>query len=57
MSLAPDGATHYCGQLRDEPSFFKLTQVGVADKHWWVWEDGVWKFWGVNSPRMVKPLP
>lgn len=55
---APFDATHFAGDLLDDPSWYKCTQVGVAGDHWWRMDGaGVWKFVGHNKPSWIEEIP
>jgi hypothetical protein len=55
----PDGATHYSGDLLDEPTFYKMTMVGVVGEHWWMWIDdrAEWVLASHHRPSWIKELP
>lgn len=55
---APDGATHYLGDLLDNPSWFKVTQVGVVGDHWWKWKysNNAWVLSGHSRPHWLKEI-
>ena len=55
---APDGTTHYTGDIAENPTWFKVTQVGVAGDHWWYW-NGIrraWVFAGHYPPQGLQEL-
>lgn len=54
----PDGTTHYSGELLEDPSFFKMTMVGVVGEHWWRYslERKEWVLAGHDKPNWVKEL-
>lgn len=54
----PDGSTHYHGDLLDNPSFYKCTQVGVVGDHWWYWhrQERQWKLSGHHKPHWIHEL-
>lgn len=54
---APDDATHYFGDLLDDPIFVKCTQVGVGGDHWWHFKDGTWFMISHHRPHWLKELP
>lgn len=53
---APDGATHYDGNLLGKPTFYKMTMVGVVGEHWWFYNGGQWRLSQHSKPHWVKPL-
>lgn len=55
---APDGATHYTGDLLDDPSWYKVTQVGVVGDHWWRWntKKSEWLLSSHCNPHFLKEL-
>lgn len=59
MVDVPEGASHFCGDLLDRPTFYKCTQVGVAGEHWW-WYQTTTKTWFMAShfkPHWIEELP
>lgn len=57
--MAPDGATHYGGDLLQDPTFYKCTQVGVGGDHWW-WYGRLsheWKLAGHSKPHFIAEIP
>lgn len=55
---APDGSTHYHGDLLDDPTFYKMTMVGVVGEHWWHYDEER-KGWFLSShhkPHWVKEI-
>lgn len=56
---APDDATHYFGELLEEPQWLKCTQVGVAGDHWWTWNMSrkCWTFLSHYKPHWAKEIP
>ena len=55
---APDGSTHYCGDLMEDPTFYKMTMVGVVGEHWWYFdpERNGWYLSGHSKPHWIKEL-
>jgi len=53
----PDGSTHFAGSLKDEPCFYKCTQVGGFD-HWWFYasETENWFLSGHSEPNFLKKI-
>ena len=49
---APDGATHFSGDLLDDPVWYKCTQVGAVGDHWWWYSKarGGWFLAGHSKP-------
>lgn len=56
---APDGATHYFGDLfeGDSLSFYKMTEIGVVGEHWFSWRNDEWQFLSHREPLWIKPIP
>jgi len=56
--VAPNGATHYAGELLEDPSWYKCTQVGVAGDHWWRWskERNEWVLASHFKPNWLKEI-
>lgn len=59
----PDGATHYSGELLDEPLWYKRTpdELSKIGGHYWSsWKRGGWyiDFWSdaPTDPEWAKPL-
>ena len=54
---APDGSTHYFGNLLDEPTFVKMIMVGDFE-HWFTYQprQKVWVLLGHTMPRWVKHI-
>lgn len=36
--IVPEDATHYTGELHDEPTFYKCKNIGVVGEHWFYLE-------------------
>lgn len=55
---APEGATHYWGDLLDDPTFVKCTQIGCVGDHWWSWakDRGLWIFVSHHKPHWLKEI-
>ena len=53
----PEGATHYCGLLTDEPLFLKMKLVGGGE-HWFEYDPTreEWLLYSQQKPRWAKPL-
>lgn len=56
---SPDDATHYGGELTDDPLFYKMIQVGAAGDHWFSYSasSDEWEFVSHTEPAWIKPLP
>lgn len=56
---APVEATHYGGDLLEDPRWYKCTQVGVVGDHWWRYDKGrsEWVFAGYIPPHRSKAIP
>lgn len=55
---APDGATHYYGELLHDPVWVKCTQIGVAGDHWWQYDPHKgWMFSSHFKPHWAKEIP
>lgn len=52
----PDGATHFFGDLLDDPAFYKMTMVGVVGEHWWVLLSSGWVLSGHSKPHWVSEI-
>ena len=56
---APDGATHYAGDILDEPAWYKRTvnETGTFDG-WSVYRSGDWYLdsWYHPTPHWVEPI-
>jgi len=54
---APEGATHYLGEV-DDMAFYKCRQIGVAGDHWFVYiNNKEWKMVSHYHPNWIKPIP
>lgn len=55
---APDGATHYHGDILDMPTFYKMKMVGAAGEHWFYWsrKRKEWMLAGHHQPHWTEPL-
>jgi hypothetical protein len=55
---APEGASHFGGNLLDSPLWYKKTEIGVVGEHWWFWDKGSdqWRLSGHSSPHWIKPI-
>lgn len=55
----PDGASHYSGDLFDDHTFYKCTQVGVAGDHWWFYKasSDKWVLASHHKPHWIEELP
>lgn len=55
---APDGATHYFGDLLDNPTFVKMTMVGVVGEHWWSYNQNrkEWVLISHHRPHWLKEI-
>lgn len=55
----PEKATHYFGQLLDEPTFVYHSTIGAVGDHWWYWsrDRKEWIFYTHHEPSFLKRLP
>jgi hypothetical protein len=55
---APDGATHYTGNLRHDPTWWKCRRIGIAGDHWFYWNDerGEWYFFSHYKPHWINEI-
>ena len=55
--VAPEGSTHYFGELLDEPAFVKMRQVAGYD-HWFEYSQTrkQWSLIGHTKPHWVREL-
>jgi len=55
--VAPEGSTHYFGNLLDEPTFCKVRQVAGFD-HWFEYQNTRkgWVLIGYSKPHWVKDI-
>jgi hypothetical protein len=56
--IAPDDATHYTGDLLNDPTWYKVTQIGVVGDHWWYKKAGQdkWLLYGHSAPHFLKQI-
>lgn len=55
MIKAPDGATHYGGNILDEPIYYKCRQIAGYD-HWFHHEGVEWVLSGHSMPIFCKEI-
>lgn len=53
----PEGATHHCGLVTDEPMFLKMKLIAEIE-HWFEYDPARkdWFLFGHNKPLCAKPL-
>ena len=55
---APEGATHYFGDILDEPTFVKCSQIGVVGDHWFAYDKEIgWHLLSHEMPHWIKQIP
>lgn len=54
----PSKATHFGGNLTDEPSWYYCSQVGVGGDHWWYWDENRhgWYLYAHHKPNWCHPI-
>lgn len=53
----PEGATHYIGNIFDDPIWLKCSKIGVVGEHWWIWKSyGIWTFHSHKKPESCKEI-
>lgn len=52
----PDDATHFNGNIFDNPIYYKCIQVGVSGDHWFYYNknENKWFFYGHQKPHFCE---